>query len=453
MNRRHFLQLLATLGVAGCWGSYKAYATTSSAKARVLIIGGGAAGLSMAARLSSVLETPDITLFDPSNDQFYQPGFTMIAGGIYSPNEVKRPQAGYIPSGVKWIKEKVVSIDPVTSKLKASDGNTYVYDFLVLTPGLQMNFDQVEGVSRSTLGVGNAHCMYDYQGAQNTWKALQEFSQKGGAGVFTNTFTKLKCGGAPKKIAMLTDDYCRRNKTRDKISVTYYNASKNLFDTPYYAGRLEEIFQERDLNICPQHRLTGVDTASKKVFFEKAVTREVDETDEKTGLVTKVKKKETSPVIVDYDFLHFTPPMSAPDFVREAELGWTEGSLQSGSWVMVDKNTMVHKRYPNIVSLGDVAGLPTSKTSAAIRMQVPIAVSNLVALMENRTPDALYNGYTACPIITEYGKVLMCEFDYDKKPMPTLPLIDGTHEQWVHWLLKKYVLKPMYFHGMLNGLM
>lgn len=114
---------------------------------------------------------------------------------------------------------------------------------------------------------------------------------------------------------------------------------------------------------------------------------------------------------------------------------------------------MVHKRYPNIVSLGDVAGLPTSKTSAAIRMQVPIAVSNLVALMENRTPDALYNGYTACPIITEYGKVLMCEFDYDKKPMPTFPLIDGAHEQWVHWLLKKYVLKPMYFHGMLNGLM
>ena len=169
---------------------------------------------------------------------------------------------------------------------------------------------------------------------------------------------------------------------------------------------------------------------------------------------TKGEEKITTPFVEDYEFLHFVPPMSAPDFVREAGLGWTEGKLAADAWVMVDKDTLVHKTYPNIISLGDVAGIPTSKTSAAIRKQVPIAAKNLIALMEGKEPTEKYNGYAACPIVTDYGHVLLCEFDYEKKPDISCPftLIDTSKEQWLAWLLKVYILKPLYFYGMLNGI-
>ena len=164
-------------------------------------------------------------------------------------------------------------------------------------------------------------------------------------------------------------------------------------------------------------------------------------------------QKITTPFVEDYDFLHFTPPMSAPDFVRDAGLGWTEGKLAAEAWAMVDKETLVHKKYPNIIALGDVAGIPTSKTSAAVRVQAPIAAKNLISLMEGKEPVEKYNGYAACPIVTDYGHVLLCEFDYDKNAQVSFPftLIDTSREQWLAWLLKVYILKPLYFYGMLNG--
>jgi len=121
--------------------------------------------------------------------------------------------------------------------------------------------------------------------------------------------------------------------------------------------------------------------------------------------------------------------------------------------VMVDKGTLVHKKFANIVSLGDVAGIPTSKTSAAVRKQIPVAVRNLIALIEGRAPEAIYDGYAACPIVTDYGHVLMAEFDYDKKPKISFPLslLDMSRERRIAWFLKVYVLKPLYFYGMIPG--
>ena len=114
----------------------------------------------------------------------------------------------------------------------------------------------------------------------------------------------------------------------------------------------------------------------------------------------------------------------------------------------------MHLDHPNIVCLGDAAGIPTSKTSAAIRKQAPIAVDNLCSLIAGKAPETIYDGYAACPIITDYGHVLMAEFDYEKKCCQSFPfsLIDTTKELRSAWWLKLYVLKPMYFHLMLRGL-
>lgn len=439
IDRRHFFKIMAAAGLLGAVSTEKAKAFSSSAKGKIVIIGGGAAGISMASRLKHWLNEPDITLIDPSDRQFYQPGFTLIASGVYTQDEVWKKQSDCIPGGIKWIKDSVTAVDPVWNQVTTGQSGKIPYDFLVLTPGLQINWEKVEGITHDTLGEGNAHSIYDFEGAQKTWKALQEFSKTGGRGIYTDTYTKHKCGGAPKKICLLTDDYTRRQNTRDKVTLDYFTAAKELYDIPYFTTRLLEIYDERQIPIHTQVRVKGVDTAAKQVHLEK--------------IETKGEEKVYTPFVEDYDFLHFTPPMSAPDFVREAGLGWTEGKLAADAWVMVDKETLVHKKYPNIVSLGDVAGIPTSKTSAAVRVQVPLAAKNLISLMEGKEPQEKYNGYAACPIVTDYGHVLLCEFDYDKKPATSFPftMLDMSKEQWMAWILKVYVLKPMYFNGMLNG--
>lgn len=439
LDRRQFFKILAATGLLTVAGTEKAKAFSSNAKGKIVIIGGGAAGISMASRLKHWLNEPDITLIDPSDRQFYQPGFTLIASGVYQPNEVWKKQEDCMPSGIKWIKDSVAAVDPVWNQVTTVSNGKIPYDFLVLTPGLQINWEKVEGITYDTLGEGNAHCIYDFIGAQKTWKALQEFSKTGGRGIYTDTYTKHKCGGAPKKICLLTDDYTRKQNTREKMTLDYFTAAKELYDIPFYTPRLLEIYEQRNIPIRLNTRVKGVDTSAKRVHFEQIETRG--------------EEKIVTPFTEDYDFLHFTPPMSAPDFVREAGLGWTEGKLAADAWVMVDKETLVHTKYPNIVSLGDVAGIPTSKTSAAIRVQVPVAAKNLISLMEGKEPTEKYNGYAACPIVTDYGHVLLCEFNYDKKPETSFPftMLDTSKEQWMAWLLKVYVLKPMYFNGMLNG--
>ena len=438
INRRKFFKIMAAAGLFSLIDTQHAKAFSSKAKGKIVIVGGGAAGISMAG-LKRCLDEPNITLIDPSDRQFYQPGFTLIASGVYKPEDVWKKQEDCMPSGINWVKDAVIAVDPVWNQVTTAKNGKIPYDFLVLAPGIQLNWDKVEGFSYDQLGVGNAHCIYDFQGAQKTWKALQEFTAKGGRGIYTDTYTKHKCGGAPKKICLLTEHYARKHNQRDHIQLEYFTAEKALYDVPYFTPRLIEIYKERNIPIQTNTRVKGIDTAAKQVHFERIETIDGE--------------KKVTPFVEDYDFLHFLPPMSAPDFVKEAGLGFPDGNLAADGWAMVDKETLVHQKYPNIIAVGDVAGTPTSKTSAATRVQVPIAAKNLIALMEGKEPTEKYNGYAACPIVTDYGHVLLCEFDYDKNPQISFPfsMLDMSKEQWAAWLLKVYVLKPLYFYGMLKG--
>lgn len=439
IDRRHFLKTMGAAGALSFFSTKEAKAFSSKAKGKIVVVGGGAAGISMAARLQRWLDEPDITLIDPNDRQYYQPGFTLIASGVYTPEEVWKEQKNCIPKGVKWVKDSVEAIDPVMNQVSTQKNGILSYDFLVLTPGLQCNWEKVEGITQKTLAEGNAHSIYDFEGAQKTWKGIQEFVKKGGRGIYTDTYTKHKCGGAPKKICLLTEHHARKEKKRENIQLDFFTASKALYDVPLYTPRLLEIYKERNIPINLLTRVKGVDTQSKTVHFEK--------------IETVGEEKIYTPFTENYDFLHFTPPMTAPDFVRTSGLCNTEDLSVPEAWITVDKYTMVHTKYPNIVSLGDSSNLPTSKTSAAIRVQVPLAAKNLISLMEGKEPVEKYNGYAACPIITDYGHVLLCEFDYDKKQDSSFPfsMLDVSKEQWAAWVLKVYILKPLYFYGMLNG--
>lgn len=440
--RRKFIKW-GCAGLAGAVVGERAYdyLAESTARAKIVIVGGGAAGITMAAYLADMLRYDDITIIDPRTDHHYQPGYTLIAGDIFNPRDIVRPTKSLIPGDAKWVQDTVTELNPDNNLVVTAEHGKISYDFLVLVPGCQMNFDLIPGITRESLGKENVHCIYDYQGAIACRDALRKLPElKAGRLVFTNTYTKIKCGGAPKKICLLTEDYLRQRKLRSKFTIEYYANQTELMKPKVFGDRLTTIFTEREVAVKYKHRLVSVDGAARKAVFEMLP--------QPSG-VPVPPGASLERVTVDFDFLHFVPPMSAPDFVKNSAVA---DEANPGGWVQVDKETLVHTRYKNIISLGDVAGLPTSKTGAAIRMQAPIAAANLLALIEGRAPRGKYNGYSACPIITEYGKVLMCEFGYDDQLMPTIPGLNPGVERGLWWTLKVHGLQPMYYHGMLKGL-
>jgi len=441
LSRRKFVKW-SLAGMAGAVVVQRAhhYLSQSTARAKIVIVGGGAAGITMSAYLADMLRYDDITIIDPNTDHHYQPGYTLIAGGVFEPEEVVRTTKSLIPSDAKWLQDSVTELNPDNNFLTTAKHGKVAYDFLVLVPGCQMDFNLIQGISRAELGKENVHCIYDFKGAIACRDALRKLpALKKGRLVFTNTYTKIKCGGAPKKICLLAEDYLRHHKVRENFAVEYYANQNELMKPKVFGDRLAAIFAARQVTTKFKHRLVSVDGAAKQAVFEVLP--------EPSGSPVPPDKKYEK-LTVGFDFLHFVPPMSAPDFVKNSVLADT---ASPGGWVQVDRETLVHPKYKNIVSLGDVAGLPTSKTGAAIRKQAPIAAANLVALIDGKEPRGKYNGYSACPIVTEYGKVLMCEFGYEDKLMPTIPLLDPAVERGMWWTLKVHGLKPMYYHGMLKG--
>ncbi len=434
VTRREFAIGAAALAAVPFVGCTAGDDPAANAQAGIVIVGGGAAGITMASLVRRRMPKANVTIVEPAERHFYQPGFTMIGAGVWKSDDIWVREESLIPKGVRWIREKAAAVEPDHKVVVTSGGQRLRYDFLILVPGIQENWSLVDGISKATLGQGNAHSIYDFEGSIRTRAAIERFVETGGRGVYADTWTKLKCGGAPKKICLLTEHLARKKGTRARLKLDYFTASKELYDVPFYTPRLEAIYKERNVPIRLNAKLTGVDVQARRAYFE----------DRKTGA------KFTE----EYDFLHFAPPQSAPDFVRESGLGWTEGKLAREAWVEVDSKTLVHRRFPDIISLGDVAGIPTSKTSASIKKQAPVAMENLVSLVLDRKPTAEYDGYAACPIITDYGHVLMCEFGYDKKPHPTFPLslLDTSKELRSGWWLKKYMLKAYYFKMMLKGI-
>ncbi len=443
ISRRNFLKLSAA-GLVGAVVIERshAYVSQSKARAKIVIVGGGAAGITVAAYLAKMLRHVDITIIEPEAIHRYQPGYTLVAAGLMEPPELERSTSTLIPSGVTWLKDSVLELNPDRNRLAIAQAGVLSYDFLVVVPGCHMDFNLVEGISRQTLGEGNVHCIYDLQGAQRCRDAVKKLpAMKGGQLVFTDTYTKMKCGGAPKKIALLAESLLRAQKRRDGFDFTYFNNEKTLMKPKVYGDRLTAIYAERQIKTHYLHRLASVDTVAKTAVFHRL-------TEASSAVLPSGHALER--IVVGFDFLHFVPPMRAPDCVRDSPLTTAE-ERPKGGWVTVDKNTLIHSRYKNVISLGDVAGTPASKTGAAIRMQAPVAAANLVSLMEGKEPAIKYNGYSACPIITEHGKVLMCEFGYDEKLLPTIPFLDPAVERGMWWTLKVHGLMPMYYHGMLKA--
>jgi sulfide:quinone oxidoreductase len=428
-------------------------AVASDVKGKIVIVGGGAAGCSIASLLAKKLNNPDITIIEPNPQSVsYQPGQTLIAAGVWNKEDIVGENVDFFPSSAKWIQDSVAEFDPDNNQVMTEKNGTISYDILVVATGLQLNYDAIDGLSESVIGTNGIGSIYFADGAVKTWGLMQDFvaqakSGKKVQGVFTHPNTPIKCGGAPKKIMFLTHARLEEAGARANAELTFYPNGGSMFGVPEYHEAILTQFKARDLKWNYKHNLVAVDPGKKVATFENhyLVKGEWDEDLEEYMMIPQIKM-----VDVPYDFLHVTPPMSAPDVVKNSPLSWKRGSAATGGWVEVEKETLQHTRYPNVFSLGDVAGIPMGKTGGSVRKQYTVVAQNIIDVLENKKPSQKYGGYTVCPLITSIGTVILLEFDWSAKPTPSFPL-DPTQERWIWWVLKVYMLKPMYFYGMLAG--
>lgn len=390
---------------------------------KVVIVGGGTAGVTVAARLARRLKRPDVAIIEPSTKHYYQPLWTLVGGGVFPKQASERDESDFIPTGATWVQDAVTDFLPDQNLVHTRDGRSIGYDYLVVAPGIQLDWGKIEGLKES-VGSQGICSNYAYRTVDYTWECIRSF--RGGTALFTNPGTPVKCGGAPQKIMYLADDHFRKSGVRDQSKVVFASAAGAIFAVERYARTLEGVIARRGIETLFEHDLIAVRPEAKQAVFRRK------DTDEE--------------VVLAYEMLHVTPPMSAPDFVKHSPLADAAG------WVDVDKYTLRHACYPNIFGLGDASNLPTSKTGAAIRKQAPVVAENLISALRGEPPEARYDGYTSCPLVTGYGKLVLAEFDYDKNPQETFPL-DQSQERRSMYLLKKYGLPAFYWHGMLRGRM
>lgn len=392
----------------------------------VLFIGGGNAGLSASAHLLLKRPSLSVGIIEPSSKHYYQPAWTLVGGGVYDIQDTEREEKDYIPKGATWIKEFADTFEPEQNRVNTKEGHTYTYDYLVVCPGIQLNWNAIKGLPE-TLGKNGVTSNYSFKYAPYTFECLSHF--QGGRIIFHSPNTPVKCGGAPQKIMYLAADYLRQHDLLDKAEVEFWSGGTRIFGVPKYEKTLLNVIKRYHINTHFHQRLDEVDGANKRAKF--------------TGLGEHNKNVETW---VDFDILHITPPQGPPDFIKNSPLANTAG------WVDVDKGTLQHVRYPNIFSLGDASSLPTSKTGAAIRKQTPVMVNNLLAVMDKKPLSKIYTGYTSCPIVTAYGKLMLAEFDYNNEPMETFPF-DQSKERWSMYQLKRQILPRLYWNAIIRGRM
>lgn len=400
---------------------------------RIVIIGGGSGGLTVASRLLRRFSRPDIWVIEPSETHYYQPYWTLVGGGVVPKEASRKPQAAVMPKGVNWVRDRVVSLDAAGKRLELASGDRVHFDYLVIVAGIQIDWDAIPGLTEA-LGQGGVCSIYDYHQAERTWEMIRGF--RGGNAIFNGAATPIKCGGAPQKIMYLAEEAFRENGVRSRAEVKFYTPGAVIFGVQEYGDALMKVIEARDIDLRLKHTLTHIEPMTRTATFERAL--------EGGGTETFSEK---------YDLMHVIPHMSCPDFLKRSDVIAREGPL--AGWVEVDKNTLQSPRFPYVFALGDAAGLPGHpKTGAAVRKQAPVVAANLVSQMLGEPVRAEYDGYSSCPLVTSRKTVILAEFVYDNKMKSSYPkFMNSATERRDAMILKQYMLPQMYWYGMLRGLM
>lgn len=386
-----------------------------------------------------------VTVIEPADFHYYQAAWTLVGANTYDFEKTKKKMSEVMPQGVNWIIDFAEKLDPDNNAVILRNGETVSYDYLILSPGLVMDPSQIEGLTEA---MDKGVVCSNYTDPEHTWDVIKNF--KGGNAVFTQPTTPIKCGGAPQKIAYLAADHFRKSGIADKTNVVYATPGSVIFGIKPIRETLEKVIKRYGIHFKPHYAPIKID-ADKQIIYFKLTSN--DENQFVINEDNKLKEKMSGDTIVEmpFDMLHLAPPQAAPKFIKESNL------VNEKGWLDVDIHTLQHKKYKNVFGLGDVADLPTAKTGAAIRKQVPVVIDGLMHMIkEDKLGTKQYNGYSSCPLVTGYGKMVLAEFDYDGNftPDPKLKqmlIFDSSKELTRLWWLKKYFLPHLYWTKMLKG--
>ncbi len=393
----------------------------------VVIIGGGAAGVAVASSLLSRNSKLDVAIIDPADTHYYQPGWTMVGGGVFKPATTVKTMASVIPSKAKWIQAAVAGFEPDAKQVILEGCRPISYDALIVCPGLKLNWHGIEGLVE-TLGQNGVTSNYRYDLAQYTWELVKKF--KKGRAIFTQPPMPIKCAGAPQKAMYLSADHWLRSGHLADVDIEFYNSGPVLFGVKEYVPALMEYVKRYRAKLNFNHRLTKIDGPAKKAWF---TATDAD--------------GNTSTLETTFDMIHVVPPQQAPDFIRASSL------VDAAGWVDVSQDTLQHKRYPSIYALGDVTNCPNAKTAAAARKQAPVVATNVLFDLNKGQHRAAYDGYGSCPLTVQRGKIVLAEFGFGGRLMPSFPkwFIDSQQPSRLAWILKERILPPIYWWAMLKG--
>lgn len=402
-------------------------ATAAKLHHDIVIVGGGSAGIAVATSLLARDHTLDIAIIEPSDVHYYQPGWTMVGGGIFNSRDTVRPMQSLMPKSVAWIKAAVTAFHPHSDSVSLNDGRQVGYGRLIVCPGLKLDWNGIEGLPE-TLGRNGVTSNYRIDLAPYTWELVQGL--KSGRAIFSQPPMPIKCAGAPQKAMYLSADYWQRMDRLKNIRIDFCTSTAALFGVADYVPALMKYVERYHANLCFGETLVRVNGPEHKAWFQKTTP---------AGEKTLVERT--------FDMLHVVPPQTAPDFIKASPLADAAG------WVDVDHHTLRHKSFKNIYSLGDACCTPNAKTVAAVRKQAPIVAHNVLADLGRRSGTAYYDGYGACPLTVERGKIVLAEFAYGGKLAPSFPksVIDGTRPSRAAWTLKAHILPKVYWDLMLKG--
>ncbi|MCX7707236.1 MAG: NAD(P)/FAD-dependent oxidoreductase [Anaerolineae bacterium] len=392
---------------------------------KLLVIGAGTAGTMVVNRLCRLLDCSDwkITIVDPHETHYYQPGFLFIPFGIYSRNDVVKPKRDFIPSPVEMIKAEAEVIEPDYNRVRLKDGRILNYDFLVIATGAQTRPDQTPGLQEHEW-YRSIFDFYTIEGAVALARHLRTW--QGGRLVVNVVENPIKCPVAPLEFLMLADWYFHEQGIRDRVELIYATPLPGAFTKPIASKHLGYILEEKNIKIVPEFMVEHVDPDAKKLVH-------YDESE------------------VEYDLLVTVPLNMGDELIARSGMG------DALNFVPVDKHTFQSPQWPNVFVLGDAAAVPTSKAGSVAHFAVDCFAENFLRFVDGLEMKPTFDGHANCFIESGFGKGLLIDFNYDVEPLPGRYPLPGIgpftllqESEMNHW--GKLMFRWIYWNILLKGL-
>ena len=354
---------------------------------QVVILGSGAGGTMIAAKLRKELNPNEwkITIIDNDEMHHYQPGWLFIPFGIYTAQDCVKPKRDFIPKGVDFVLDEVVGVNPDNRKVEAKNGS-YDYDWLIIASGCRIAPEEVEGLEDWKPDPNdNIHTFFSLEGAVALRKKMKYFKE--GRVIFNIAEMPHKCPVVPMEFIFMADWFFAKNGVRDKIEIEFVTPNTGIFTKPISTKVMSVTAEEKNILVTPNFDLVQVNK-------------------EEQTLESAQGEK------VAYDLMISTMPNLGAQYIEDSDMGDGMG------YVFTDHHTLKAEKYDNIYVVGDATNVPTSKAGSVAHYESDIIMENLLLEIDGQEPKPSFDGHSTCFIVSGYEKAFLFDFNYKTEPLP-----------------------------------